>query len=102
VKGSQGIELPGGGDRVDDFDTHLRAWLLLVAVVFAGLWVASPVDLILEVIPIVGPLDDIVVVALCLRYADGKCPRGPPGGLAGRAPADRTANGPAPLTPAHA
>jgi uncharacterized membrane protein YkvA (DUF1232 family) len=46
-----------------------------IAVVFAGLWVASPIDLIPEFIPVIGPLDDIVVVALCLRYAGRRVPR---------------------------
>ena len=46
-----------------------------VAVVLAGLWVASPVDLIPEFIPVIGPLDDIVVVALALRYAGRQVPR---------------------------
>jgi len=40
-----------------------------VAVAFAGLWVLSPVDLIPEFLPVIGPLDDVVVVALALRYA---------------------------------
>ena len=40
-----------------------------VVVAFAGLWVLSPIDLIPEFLPIIGPLDDIVVVALALRYA---------------------------------
>jgi len=46
-----------------------------VAVVFAGLWVASPIDLIPEFIPVIGPLDDVVVVALVLRYAARTVPR---------------------------
>ena len=46
-----------------------------LAVVFAGLWVASPIDLIPEFLPIIGPLDDVVVVALCLRYAARSVPR---------------------------
>ena len=46
-----------------------------VAVIVAGLWVASPIDLIPEFIPVIGPLDDIVVVALCLRYAGRQVPR---------------------------
>ncbi len=46
-----------------------------IAVVLAGLWVASPVDLIPEFIPVIGPLDDIVVVALALRYAGRQVPR---------------------------
>jgi uncharacterized membrane protein YkvA (DUF1232 family) len=40
-----------------------------LAVGFAGLWVLSPIDLIPEFLPVIGPLDDIVVVALALRYA---------------------------------
>ncbi len=46
-----------------------------VAVIFAGLWVASPIDLIPEFLPIIGPLDDIIVVALALRYAGRQVPR---------------------------
>jgi len=46
-----------------------------VAVVFAGLWVLSPVDLIPEFLPLIGPLDDVVVVALALRYAARRVPR---------------------------
>lgn len=45
-----------------------------VAVVFAGLWVLSPIDLIPEFLPVIGPLDDIVVVALVLRYAARRIP----------------------------
>jgi uncharacterized membrane protein YkvA (DUF1232 family) len=46
-----------------------------IAIVIAGLWVASPIDLIPEFIPVIGPLDDIIVVALCLRYAGRQVPR---------------------------
>ncbi len=46
-----------------------------VAVVLAGLWVASPIDLIPEFLPVIGPLDDVVVVALALRYAARQVPR---------------------------
>jgi uncharacterized membrane protein YkvA (DUF1232 family) len=46
-----------------------------VAVVFAGLWVLSPIDLIPEFLPVIGPLDDVVVVALALRYAARQVPR---------------------------
>lgn len=42
-----------------------RAKLLLG---FAALWIASPIDLIPEFIPLLGPLDDAVVAALVLRY----------------------------------
>ncbi len=46
-----------------------------LAVAFAGLWVLSPVDLVPEFLPVVGPLDDVVVVALALRYAGRQVPR---------------------------
>ena len=46
-----------------------------LAVGFAALWVISPIDLIPEFLPIIGPLDDVVVVALALRYAARKVPR---------------------------
>jgi uncharacterized membrane protein YkvA (DUF1232 family) len=46
-----------------------------VAVVIAGLWVLSPIDLIPEFLPVIGPLDDVVVVALALRYAARRVPR---------------------------
>jgi len=46
-----------------------------VAIVFAGLWVVSPIDLIPEFLPVIGPLDDVVVVALALRYAARLVPR---------------------------
>lgn len=46
-----------------------------IAIVIAGLWVASPIDLIPEFLPVIGPLDDIVVAALALRYAARQVPR---------------------------
>ena len=50
---------------------RVKFWL-----VFAAIWAASPIDLIPEFLPVVGPLDDLVVVALCLRYAARHAPRG--------------------------
>ncbi len=47
-----------------------------VAVVVAGLWVLSPIDLIPEFLPVIGPLDDVVVVAMALRYAARRVPPG--------------------------
>lgn len=46
-----------------------------VVIAFAGLWVISPIDLIPEFLPVIGPLDDIVVVALAFRYAARQIPR---------------------------
>jgi uncharacterized membrane protein YkvA (DUF1232 family) len=46
-----------------------------VAVVIALLWVLSPIDLIPEFLPVIGPLDDVIVVALAFRYAARRVPR---------------------------
>ena len=46
-----------------------------LAIAFAGLWVLSPIDLIPEFIPVIGPLDDVIVVALAFRYAGRQVPR---------------------------
>ncbi len=46
-----------------------------VALVIALLWVFSPIDLIPEFLPVIGPLGDIVVVAFALRYAARQVPR---------------------------
>ena len=46
-----------------------------LAVAFAGIWVLSPIDLIPEFLPVIGPLDDVVVVARALRYAARHVPR---------------------------
>jgi len=40
-----------------------------VAVALAGLWLLSPIDMLPESLPVIGPLDDVVVVALALRSA---------------------------------
>ena len=77
---------------------------LLVAVV----WVLSPIDLIPEFLPVIGPLDDVVVVALALRYAARRVPRAVlleawPGDprllerLLGTPRAEERAGGPAPV-----
>jgi len=46
-----------------------------VAVILAGVWLVSPIDLLPEFLPVIGPLDDVVVVALALRYAARQVPR---------------------------
>jgi uncharacterized membrane protein YkvA (DUF1232 family) len=46
-----------------------------VALAVAVVWVISPIDLIPEFLPVIGPLDDIVVIALAIRYAARSVPR---------------------------
>jgi uncharacterized membrane protein YkvA (DUF1232 family) len=46
-----------------------------VAILIAMIWVISPIDLIPEFLPVIGPLDDVVVVILALRYAGRRVPR---------------------------
>lgn len=46
-----------------------------VALAVALVWTLSPVDLLPEFLPVVGPLDDIVVIALAVRYAARAVPR---------------------------
>jgi len=45
-----------------------------IAIAFAGLWVLSPIDLIPEFLPVIGPIDDVVVVALAFRFAARRVP----------------------------
>jgi len=45
------------------------------ALFIAILWVLSPIDLLPEFLPIIGPLDDVVAVVLLLRYAARAIPR---------------------------
>ena len=40
-----------------------------VALLIAILWVLSPIDLLPEFLPVIGPLDDVVAVVFLLRYA---------------------------------
>ncbi len=46
-----------------------------VALLVAVAWTVSPIDLIPEFVPVLGPIDDIVVIALALRYAARAVPR---------------------------
>src|SRR3954465_1283853 len=45
------------------------------AAVIAMVYVLSPIDLIPEFLPVIGPLDDVIAVALLLRYAGRTVPR---------------------------
>ncbi|MFI7060242.1 YkvA family protein [Kribbella sp. NPDC050124] len=46
-----------------------------IALLVAVLWVLSPIDLLPEFLPVIGPLDDVVAVVLLLRYAARSIPR---------------------------
>jgi uncharacterized membrane protein YkvA (DUF1232 family) len=49
------------GDRAVPLGARVALIVLLV-------WLISPIDLIPEFIPVLGPLDDVVVAVLVLRY----------------------------------
>lgn len=49
------------GDKNAPKDVRLVIGLLFV-------WIVSPIDLIPEFIPVLGPLDDVVVAVVALRY----------------------------------
>lgn len=46
-----------------------------IALLVAVLWVISPIDLLPEFLPVIGPLDDVVAVVLLLRFAARSIPR---------------------------
>jgi uncharacterized membrane protein YkvA (DUF1232 family) len=46
-----------------------------IALLVAIAWVISPIDLLPEFLPVIGPLDDVVAVILLLRYAGRSIPR---------------------------
>jgi uncharacterized membrane protein YkvA (DUF1232 family) len=46
-----------------------------VALLVAIVWVISPIDLLPEFLPVIGPLDDVVAVVLLLRFAARSIPR---------------------------
>ncbi len=50
-------------------------WRAKVALLIAVVWVVSPIDLLPEFLPVIGPLDDVVAVILLLRYAARSIPR---------------------------
>jgi uncharacterized membrane protein YkvA (DUF1232 family) len=43
-----------------------------IALAGLAVWIASPIDLIPEFVPVIGPLDDIVVAAIVLRWVGGR------------------------------
>ncbi|MGI8792669.1 MAG: YkvA family protein [Acidimicrobiales bacterium] len=45
-----------------------------VVLILAGLYLVSPIDLLPEFLPVIGALDDLVVVVLALRYAAAHTP----------------------------
>jgi uncharacterized membrane protein YkvA (DUF1232 family) len=64
------IRLFGGLLRDRRVPLHAKVVLAL-----ASVWLASPIDLIPEFIPIVGSLDDAIVAALALRFVLGATDR---------------------------
>jgi uncharacterized membrane protein YkvA (DUF1232 family) len=52
-------------DLIADRQTPLDVRAVLVVVL---IWLISPIDLIPEFIPVLGPLDDVVVAVIALRY----------------------------------
>jgi uncharacterized membrane protein YkvA (DUF1232 family) len=49
------------GDRTAPLDVRLVVVGLMV-------WLVSPIDLIPEFVPVIGPIDDVVVAVVALRY----------------------------------
>ncbi len=48
----------------DPGTTRGQRWALIGLTV----WIASPIDLLPEFLPVIGPLDDLIVTALVLRW----------------------------------
>jgi uncharacterized membrane protein YkvA (DUF1232 family) len=46
-----------------------------IALLVAVVWVVSPIDLLPEFLPVIGPLDDVVAVVLLIRFAARSIPR---------------------------
>jgi uncharacterized membrane protein YkvA (DUF1232 family) len=74
-------------DLLRDGSTPLDVRIVIVVL---GVWIVSPIDLIPEFVPVLGPLDDVVVAIVALRYLRRRLGtealrgrwRGTPGGFA--------------------
>jgi uncharacterized membrane protein YkvA (DUF1232 family) len=74
-------------DLLRDRSTPLDVRIVIVVL---GVWIVSPIDLIPEFVPVLGPLDDVVVAVVALRYLRRRLGtealrerwRGTPGGFA--------------------
>jgi uncharacterized membrane protein YkvA (DUF1232 family) len=67
----------GGGTRTPNllFTRQLGTVQRVLRRAVLAAYGCSPIDLLPEFLPVIGPLDDVVVLALALRYAARQVPR---------------------------